>query len=843
MPLWLACYIVYDRHSEAKEITKWKSPEDIDLYLRNFKQHSLRNPIVEQVLTETLRVVRDIWKQYGTIDEIHIELGREMNSTAEKRKKQSEAMLKNESTNLRIKALLMDFMNPEFGVENVRPYSPSQQELLRIYEDGVFDRVGDKVPEDISAILKKFDQTDASKQPSKEDVLRYKLWLDQKYTSPYTGGLIPLGKLFTSAYEIEHVIPQSRYFDDSFNNKVICEAEVNKRKSNELGYEFIKNHHGEKIELSHGRTVTVLSVEEYERLVGTNFSYNRAKHKNLLLEDIPEKFIQRQLNDTRYISREIMRLLSNIVRDEDEQESKSKHVIPCNGSITDYLKKDWGLNDVWNSVILPRFERLNRLTGKEQFTSRNTNNKLIPNMPLDLQKGFRKKRIDHRHHAMDAIVIACANSNIVNYLNNSSACQNAKTSRYDLRKLLCHKCKSDSDGNSRWVIDKPWPTFTQDTQEAIQQVIVSFKQNRRIINRTTNYYQHYNAEGKKEYIPQTKGDSWAIRKPLHKGTAYGEVNLRKTKTVSLVDALKSVQRIKNKDLKGELLKLQELGYDAKGIKLYFEDKKDIWQDVNLSKIEVYYYTKKDTKDRYFASRAVVNTSFNEKKIEDKVTDTGIQKIMLRHLGSKGNDSELAFSPEGIEEMNKNIVELNDGVFHQPIYKVRVYEKADKFPVGKKGNKSSKFVEAAKGTNLFFAIYEDEKIDRKTGEIKLVRSYDTIPLNVAIERQKQGLPSAPDKDGISAKYVLSPNDLVYVPTRYELEKGIMISNLDRSRIYKMVSCTGNEAHFVPNIISAPIVQILELGSNNKAQRSWSGEMIKEICIPLKVDRLGNIVSLG
>lgn len=73
LPIWLACYIVYDRHSEAKDITKWESPADIDDYLRLFKQHFLRNPIVEQVITETLRTVRDIWKQIGQIDEIHVE--------------------------------------------------------------------------------------------------------------------------------------------------------------------------------------------------------------------------------------------------------------------------------------------------------------------------------------------------------------------------------------------------------------------------------------------------------------------------------------------------------------------------------------------------------------------------------------------------------------------------------------------------------------------------------------------------------------------------------------------------------------------------------------------------
>ena len=248
LPLWLACYVVYNRHSEGKEVAKWKSPEDIDIYLKSFKQHSLRNPIVEQVITETLRVVRDIWKRVEQIDEIHVELGREMKNPSEKRRQMTERMLENENANIRIKALLTEFMNPEYEMENVRPYSPSQQEILRIYEDTVLNGAGD-IPEDIEIILKKFKENDIKKRPGKSDFLRYKLWLEQQYRSPYTGEIIPLGKLFTTAYEIEHVIPQSRYFDDSFSNKVICESEVNKLKDNMLGYEFIKKHAGEIVEL------------------------------------------------------------------------------------------------------------------------------------------------------------------------------------------------------------------------------------------------------------------------------------------------------------------------------------------------------------------------------------------------------------------------------------------------------------------------------------------------------------------------------------------------------------------------------------------------------------------
>ena len=241
LPLWLACYVVYGRHSEIKDFQKWKTPADIDRYLEDFKQHSLRNPIVEQVVTETLRTVRDIWRKVGHIDEIHLELGRELKSTSEQRARTTRKIIENENTNQRIRTLLKEFMNPEFNVEGVRPYSPSQQEVLKIYEDGVLSS-DVKRDDEIDDIIVRLSTCEPNKRPSKSDVIKYKTWLEQNYRSPYTGQPIPLARLFTHEYEIEHVIPQSRYFDDSLQNKVICEAEVNRLKNRQLGHEFICNH-------------------------------------------------------------------------------------------------------------------------------------------------------------------------------------------------------------------------------------------------------------------------------------------------------------------------------------------------------------------------------------------------------------------------------------------------------------------------------------------------------------------------------------------------------------------------------------------------------------------------
>lgn len=853
LPLWLVCYIVYGRHSETKEITKWESPADIDNYLKSFKQHSLRNPIVEQVITETLRTVRDIWLEYGQIDEIHLELGREMKNPADKRAKMTQQIIENENANLRIKALLQEFLNPEYGIDNVRPYSPSQQDLLRIYEDGVFSSVED-IPEDVEAIISKFKETDINKRPTHSEFMRYKLWLEQFYRSPYTGNIIPLGKLFTPAYEIEHIIPQSRYFDDSFSNKVICESEVNKLKDNLLGYEFIKAHHGEKL----NDRITILTVEAYEKLVNDCYSRSRTKMKKLLLEDIPEQFIERQLNDSRYISKVVKSLLSNIVRERDEKgefemEATSKNLISCTGGITDRLKKDWGMNDVWNRIILPRFQRLNKLTESSQFTVLNSEGDEIPSMPLELQKGFNKKRIDHRHHAMDAIVIACATRDHVNLLNNEAAKPKNQANRYHLSHKLRRYEKTIICGEERSVPKeflKPWDTFTQDTYRVLCEIIVSFKQNLRIINATSNRYQHFEGD-KKVFVKQNTGVSWAIRKPMHKDTVFAKVNLRKIKEVSLNNALSNPKNIVEKELKLKIISLLNLGLNPKQIMSYFNENKDVWSDVNLNKVKVYYFTD-ETNDSYFATRKAIDTSLNRKKIEEGITDTGIQKILLRHLSNHEEKPELAFSPDGIEEMNQNIIALNDGKYHQPIYKVRLCEKADKFPIGIKGNKSKKYVEAAKGTNLFFAVYEYTKTDKR-GEQITSRSFASVPLKIVIECQKiAGKKWKGHLDNVLKEnkliendsrllFILSPNDLVYLPTKDQLKNGI--NAIDYQRIYKFVSCTGRRLYCIPYFVSNSIADKKEYSQLNKVEFSDDNTSIKEICIPLIVNRLGCIISMG
>jgi len=866
LPLWLASYVVYNRHSESGDLLYWKNPDDIENFLSDFKQHSFRNPIVEQVITETLRVVKDIWNYYGKgdkdfFDEIHIELGRDMKNPKSVREQMTKSINKNQNTRQRVRNLLYEFKKQ--NIEGVIPHSPSQQDKLKIFEEDILNSAKE-IPDDIEKISK-------STEPTSREIEKYMLWMEQKYRSPYTGETIPLSKLFTTEYEIEHIIPQARYFDDSYGNKIICEAEVNRFKDRKTAFEMISKSPREVIELGKGKRVRLFTLDEYQNYVSINYRSGSKKQKILLSEDVPEQFIARQLNDTRYISKVVKGLLSNIVRTEGEQEATAKNLISVTGYATTKLKRDWGLNDKWNEIITPRFERMNRLITKEGeplstdfgfydkkiIDGKKTGKEFYRiQVPNELKKNFNAKRIDQRHHAMDALVIATATRSHIAYLSNEYS--KSENKRYDLRNKLRRIEEIQIHGRTIKVAKEfllPWAGFPVDAKMSLDGIVVSFKQNLRVINKATNYYQKWesvNNQLVKKNVAQ-EGVNWAIRKPLHKETVSGRVNLRYKKTLSLNQAIDSGLVLVNKELSAKIKSLRKDGFDTKRIKKYFKDKKNIFSEKNISKVDVYMFC-----DDFSATRKPIDESFNSKKIRNSITDTGIQKILLKHLEkyNEFNDKEeivenprLAFSADGIDELNNNIQELNEGKQHKPIYKVRVYETlGSKFAVGYTGNKKDKYVEAAKGTNLFFAVYEG--INNKEEK---VRKYETIPLNVVVERLKQGDNPVPDKIIDKKKeiefillFYLSPNDLVYMPSEDELENSnsIDFSNLSKDqkgRIYKVVSSSKTQCFFIRNNIATSIQNKKEFGPLNKMERAIDNQMIKDVCIKLKVDRLGNIVK--
>ncbi|MGL6128885.1 MAG: type II CRISPR RNA-guided endonuclease Cas9, partial [Chryseobacterium artocarpi] len=209
--------------------------------------------------------------------------------------------------------------------------------------------------------------------------------------------------------------------------------------------------------------------------------------------------------------------------------------------------------------------------------------------------------------------------------------------------------------------------------------------------------------------------------------------------------------------------------------------------------------------------------------------------------------ELAFSAEGIEDLNKNIEKYNDGKSHRPIIKIRLYEKGKgRFVLGQTGNKINKYVQGS--PNLFFAIYKDEN-----GK----KIFESIRLDIVIERLKQGLQAIPEtnQNGVSLYESLSPLDLVYIPTEYEQESPHILdfSKLNKTqitRLYNTNDFSGVTVYFSQNSFAKHIYpKEMDLSWNEKKQKlsgsfdsktaSYNNTSIKDIFIKVKVDRLGNI----
>lgn len=901
LPIWLASYVAYGRHSEVGERVYWKKPSDIE----RLAQHSLRNPIVEQVINETLQVVKDIWNHYGNgeekfFDEIHVELGRDMKNTKKERERLTEQITENQNTNLRIRAILKELMDDPKVEGDVKDYSPSQQDLLKIYEEGVLT-ASEKIPDDIEKISRKA-------EPTKTEIQKYRLWMDQKYRSPYTGEVIPLSKLFTSAYEIEHILPQSRHFDDSLNNKVICEAEVNSLKDNQTGYEFIEKHGGQIVSCS-GKEVQIYSKEKYEDMILKNFTGK--KKAILLMPDIPESFTNRQLNDSRYISKVVMKLMSNLVREENEEEATSKHVIPVTGKVTAQLKKDWGFNDVWNELIAPRFQRMNELTGTNDFgywDEKGGNKFFRNNVPDELKKNFDPKRIDHRHHALDALVVALADRRHVNYLNNKHAQEKGKE-RKDYRTNLCFKKYDDSGKNYNWTFYKPWESITKELKDKLATTVVSVKQNKRILTKTSNYYESFKDEiggvrrdksglPKKGLTKQLDGKQGSdnkrnisLRKDYHDPMPYGKIELA-FDVLNIYDAINKRDYIIDKAIRNQVIKLISYydgkeAFASKESKRHFKQYKKAKADLdklqskidrlNLEKepdqkelsslttrivikkeeilaikeiliidkegnaIDKTHYqikTEKYGKRQPLAKALSGDTYDAVVKSIFKVADYQLQLDLIDHLNSYYLDGnfDFAFSPDGIDRFNRNR--------KTPIYSLRLAESGSgRFELGDKKGNNHKYVEATTGNNVYFAVYKK----RESGE----RKFETIPLRESFERLKQGEKTpAPklNKDGYQLLFTLSPGEVVFVPDEEEKQniESVDFSNLTKSQIDRLFTVndfSGYTIYFTPTSFARAIgPKELDTSYDHKLSKVVLGDKsvpIKDHCWKLEVDRLGNL----
>ncbi|MGD2111539.1 MAG: type II CRISPR RNA-guided endonuclease Cas9, partial [Phycisphaerae bacterium] len=281
--------------------------------------------------------------------------------------------------------------------------------------------------------------------PKPVDIEKYRLADECHWICPYTGRNITIPSLFgpTPQFDIEHILPLSRSLDNTFFNKTLCDIEENRnRKAKRTPYEAYAGDEQRYHEI----------LERVSRFSGRA---RAEKLRRFKMEEIPEGFTLRQLTDTAYASRlaaEYVGLLYGGPVDADGR----RRVQVSAGGVTHHLRNVLMLNAVLPSLPDSPAHRA----------------------PEDVSLS-EKLRVDHRHHAVDAVAIALATPDMVKRL--ADAAQRAE--REGARRPFL-------------ALKDPWPGFLEDVRNAIDKVVVSHRVDRRLagaLHEETNYSKPHRA--------------------------------------------------------------------------------------------------------------------------------------------------------------------------------------------------------------------------------------------------------------------------------------------------------------------------------------------------------------
>lgn len=315
-------------------------------------QDEIRNPVVFRAVTQARKVINAITREYGAPYSVQIELARDLSRD----------------------------MNERREIEKRQGENRCERSDLRKEFEDKFHRF-----------------------PTASELEKFRYWKDQGNYCVYSGKYIDPEKAFCSDdgnyAEIDHIIPYSRSFDDSYTNKVLVLGDENRNKGNRTPYEYF----GEGARW------------EQFKLNVQNCIHRKDKRNRLLLRSFKEReereMKERNLNDTRWITKYVAQWLENNLEFAEGEDKKRVHRI--NGRATAVLRHHWGVNSLKN------------------------------------------REESDIHHAVDACVIACATEGMIK-----------KISDYSRRREL-KELKTDAEHGKRRIIEAPWKNFRRELEARI----------------------------------------------------------------------------------------------------------------------------------------------------------------------------------------------------------------------------------------------------------------------------------------------------------------------------------------------------------------------------------------
>ncbi|MEO5374827.1 MAG: type II CRISPR RNA-guided endonuclease Cas9 [Alphaproteobacteria bacterium] len=322
----------------------------------------VRNPTVIRIRNELRKVVNNLIDLYGKPDRIRVELARDVG----KSKREREEI--------------------QSGIQAKERRRTKAADALT--EQGLIGK---------------------NDKPSHTDVEKWLLWKECQERCPYTGDHIGFDALFREGhFEVEHIWPRSRSYDNSFRNKTLCRKDVNIAKANKTPYEYF-GHRPEQ-------------WEEIKQRLDSMKGMSPSKVRRFLATEIPEGFVSRQLNDTGYATRLAVEYLKLLWPDAGPEAPVTVQAV--SGKVTAQLRKYWGLNNI-------------------------------------LSDDGEKTRADHRHHAIDALAIACASP------------------RYTQELSLFLQAKDDPTAE-RPNLSPPWATIRNDAEVAVEAILISHRVQKKV---------------------------------------------------------------------------------------------------------------------------------------------------------------------------------------------------------------------------------------------------------------------------------------------------------------------------------------------------------------------------
>lgn len=670
-----ACAIEYKSHSK-QSLTKEELVNKVyKEKLKILPKNSLRNPVVEKIINQMIHVVNGVIEAYGKPDEIRIELARELKKNAEDRAEMTQAIANATKEHEDIRKKLQD----EFGLSYV----------------------------------------------SRTDIIRYKLYEELRprgYHTLYSDTYIPREKLFSKEFDIEHIIPQSKLFNDSFANKTLEARDINIEKGNKTAYDYVREKYGEE------------GIERYLRAID-DLNISKGKKRNLLTSeaDIPKDFIERDLRDTQYISKKSRELLLELV----------PFVVSTTGSITDRLREDWQLINVLQELNWDKYDR----QGLTYFDE-NRDGHRLPRI-----KDWTKRN-DHRHHAMDALTIAFTKPSFIQYLNNLNARSDKSGSIYGIEQKELHRT---SDGHLLFNPPMPLGELRAEARRHLGEILVSIKAKNKVVTRNMNTTKTKGGVNKKvELTPRGK---------LHDETIYGRSHEYATTMVKVGASmtLEQISWVANaREREALLARLCEFGGDAKKA---FTGKNSIEKNPIYLNAHQTEKLANEVKCIDIIERFTIRKAIDDKLKIEKVVDRGIRAILQQRLDKFGGDAKKAFT-----NLDENPIYLNEekGI---KIKRVAIYAGVKPVALHDKKNKDGNYVLnengekiaanfVTEGSNHHVAIYRDGKGNLQEQVVSVFK---------VTERVMQGLPIIDKQykadEGWQFLFTMKQNEYFVFP-RYE-----------------------------------------------------------------------------